>query len=124
MALALGCLVMAIRAALKDEEEAPVAGRKRRMIALGGMIVCGFGFLGFAAAYFWPTSSIVREPQRASAEHANSDRVEPRSEAFPSVQLVIDHEGDDGTNFRLLMRNTGSTTLRILRMAYSAGGVQ
>jgi membrane protease YdiL (CAAX protease family) len=86
MALALSCLVMAIRAALKDEEKAPVAGHKRRMIALGGMIVCGIGFLGFAAAYFWPISSTLRDPQHGSADQADSGRVERRSEGFLSVQ--------------------------------------
>lgn len=38
--------------------------RRRRMIALWGMILCGVGFVGFFAVYFWPTD---RSPHSVAA---------------------------------------------------------
>jgi hypothetical protein len=42
----------AIVIAIRGEAGEPIAGHKRRMIALAGMIGCGAGFAGL---YFWPT---------------------------------------------------------------------
>jgi hypothetical protein len=46
----------AIIIAFRSEAMEQRRGHKRRMIALSGMIVCGLGFLGFFAAYFWPAT--------------------------------------------------------------------
>lgn len=37
-------------------------GHRRRMIAIGGMLICGMGFIGFTGAYFWPS----KEAQNAA----------------------------------------------------------
>ena len=48
---------LAFRAAFLGESFKPQRGHVRRMIGLYGMLACGLGFVGFAAAYFWPARS-------------------------------------------------------------------
>ncbi len=53
----IGLLGAAVLIAIRGERDAEREGAKNRMIPLIGMIVCGIGFLGFAAWYFWPTQT-------------------------------------------------------------------
>ena len=62
--LALTCLVVGHVKEKRGEAADIRPGHRRRMIALYGMVACGFGFVGFAAAYWWPASS----PDTARAE--------------------------------------------------------
>lgn len=84
----LGAIIIAVR----GEAAAPKAGHGRRMIALAGMIVCGLGFLGFAAAYFWPTG---RTPTNNEATHQlDADHALPQStvNAHPTFRYMFDND--------------------------------
>src|ERR1700730_1337483 len=50
--LAAGLIAAAITIAVRGEASEPRAGHRRRMIALTGMVIFGFVFLGSAAVYF------------------------------------------------------------------------
>jgi Leucine-rich repeat (LRR) protein len=63
LCLAAAVLLLIVGAAkeYKDELRASRSlGHGRRVIAILGMLICGVGFLGFAAAYFW--HSAARSP--------------------------------------------------------------
>src|ERR1700730_17099921 len=59
--LAAGLIAAAITIAVRGEASEPRAGHRRRVIALTGMVIFGFGFLGSAAVYFWPMRSTISE---------------------------------------------------------------
>jgi hypothetical protein len=54
---AFGFFVRAAIIAWQDEKAAPTSLRKRKMIGLVGMTICGLGFIAFAAFYFWPSAA-------------------------------------------------------------------
>jgi hypothetical protein len=51
-ALTLALIVLAFILALRAEAQTPPKGHRRRMLAIIGMAVCGFGFLAFAILFF------------------------------------------------------------------------
>jgi Leucine-rich repeat (LRR) protein len=58
LAAAMLFLIVGAAKEYKDELKAPrYQGHGRRVIAIFGMLICGVGFLGFAAAYFWPSAA-------------------------------------------------------------------
>jgi hypothetical protein len=65
----LGALVLFAKAAFltwQDEQAAPKADRRRKMIALVGMIVFGCGFIGCSAWYFWPSKTSQEAQDKAT----------------------------------------------------------
>jgi hypothetical protein len=56
----LALFALAAALAVRGERDAEREGAKKRMTPLIGMIVCGVGFVGFAAWYFWPPQSSVQ----------------------------------------------------------------
>jgi hypothetical protein len=58
LGLTVFLIIFAFVIAIRGEAAEPRIGHKRRMIALTGMVVCGIGFGGFAAAYFWPSEKL------------------------------------------------------------------
>jgi hypothetical protein len=70
MVAALGCFLRALFLAWVDEEKAPKQERPRKMIALIGMVIFGFGFLSCAAWFFWPQRT--EAPKAATIEQPKS----------------------------------------------------
>ncbi len=64
--LASGLIGAATIIAVRGEALEPRSGHRRRMIALAGMVICGVGFLGFSALYFWPTATTKKSAVAAS----------------------------------------------------------
>ena len=51
-------IVGTIKEYMAETKGSITEGHSRRMIAIGGMLICGIGFLGFAVAYFWPVREV------------------------------------------------------------------
>ena len=104
-------LSAAIAIAARGEKTEPRLGRRRRMIALGGMIVCALGFVGFAAAYFWPS----RHPGLS----VSSKMMPLTSEISPDLHLSLlggnvftgDSTGWTGLSLEAQVWNTGGPTV-------------
>jgi hypothetical protein len=60
--LAVVLLLLGVGSALQGEARTPRPGHKRRMVSLLGMVICGLGFVAFAAAYFWPSGLQTDSP--------------------------------------------------------------
>jgi len=91
LAMALIFLLIGSAKEMRAEATAQLRpGRRRRMIAIGGMFVCGIGFIGFAGAYFWPvaeTSTPKSAQPGMAAALPITEASKPLSDA--SVLLVI-----------------------------------
>lgn len=69
----------------QDEELAPKGDRRRKMIGLTGMIICGAGFIVFAAYYFWPSKVSETTIQNAgSVQPGPQTRPETRATPEPT----------------------------------------
>ena len=71
-----GALVLTLagfRASIKGEKATPLKGHIRRMIGLYGMVICGVGFIGFAAAYLWPGGS-ESSPNAAASQTSEEEK--------------------------------------------------
>jgi hypothetical protein len=91
--LAAVFICVAIAIAIRGEATEPRGGHGRRMVALAGMIVCGAGFLGFVAAYFWPSPVSLAGASTAVAPVApNSPDVTLRFVYPTSPALVLVNE--------------------------------
>jgi hypothetical protein len=58
--------------------------KEHKMIPILGMIICGLGFIGCAAWYFWPSSASKTEVQRSEALNAVRESTET-----PTVQSML-----------------------------------
>jgi len=84
----LAALVLFARAAFltwQDEQAAPKADRRRKMIALVGMIVFGCGFIGSAAWYFWPSKFSPENIQTVQSEPL------PYTLSLADVDIILDN---------------------------------
>jgi len=60
--LTIVLLLLGVGPALQDEAHTLRPGHKRRMVSLLGMVICGLGFVVFAAAYFRPSGPQTDSP--------------------------------------------------------------
>jgi hypothetical protein len=60
--LAIVLFLLGVGSALQGEARTLRRGHKRRMVSLLGMVICGLGFVAFAAAYFWPSGPQTDSP--------------------------------------------------------------
>jgi hypothetical protein len=59
-------LIGAAKELAAEAKEENAKGHTRRMIAIGGMLVCGIGFLIFGGIYFWPSDIGPTQPAQAT----------------------------------------------------------
>lgn len=100
-------------------------GHRRRMISIVGMLVCGVGFLVFAAAYFWPERgvevSVATAPSKmATAAQIANEAISHQNEAerpHIGLEFVIDGVHGDNLDFHLVAKNIGENSLDIVRLS-------
>jgi hypothetical protein len=96
LAVALVLIGIGAMTELRAERQThTTTGHRRRMIAIGGMLIFGIGFLGVAGAYFWPStedkiseSTITSPHSRFQVTGYSLSRPIPDSSELPSIFTI------------------------------------
>jgi hypothetical protein len=112
MAAAFVCVIAGADKEIKDESsDRNAAGRRRRMISIYGMLICGLGFIGFAAVYFWPSvESSAGQAQAKPGPLAGLTNAQLRERTLAFVQTLRGVEDEHEANESRLLDEQWSNT--------------